>query len=47
MFDKNLVGFEKKIWLAAPTMHGDEMRYIADAYNESIDEGKAACMPVM
>ncbi len=25
--------FEKKIWLATPTMHGDELRYITDAYN--------------
>jgi dTDP-4-amino-4,6-dideoxygalactose transaminase len=24
--------FDKKIWLATPTMHGDEMKYVADAY---------------
>ena len=25
--------FEKKIWLATPTMHGDEMKYIMEAYD--------------
>ena len=24
--------FENKIWLARPTMHGDELRYITEAY---------------
>ncbi|MBQ2791174.1 MAG: aminotransferase class I/II-fold pyridoxal phosphate-dependent enzyme, partial [Thermoguttaceae bacterium] len=24
--------FEKKVWLATPTMHGDEMRYMREAY---------------
>lgn len=24
--------FEKKIWLASPTMHGDEIKYVAEAY---------------
>ena len=24
--------FEKKIWLASPTMHGDELRYMTEAY---------------
>ena len=24
--------FEKKVWLATPTMHGDEMKYVTDAY---------------
>ena len=24
--------FEKKIWLASPTMHGDELRYVTEAY---------------
>ena len=24
--------FEKKVWLASPTMHGDELRYITEAY---------------
>ena len=25
--------FEKKIWLATPTMHGDEMKYVQQAYD--------------
>ena len=25
--------FEKKIWLATPTMHGDEMIYVKQAYD--------------
>ena len=38
MFDKTLVGkeiqpFEKKVWLASPTMHGEEMEYIKEAYD--------------
>ena len=24
--------FEQKVWLATPTMHGDEMKYITKAY---------------
>ena len=24
--------FEKKIWLASPTMHGDELEYVTEAY---------------
>ncbi len=24
--------FEKKIWLSSPTMHGDEMKYVTEAY---------------
>lgn len=24
--------FEKKVWLASPTMHGDELQYITEAY---------------
>jgi dTDP-4-amino-4,6-dideoxygalactose transaminase len=24
--------FEKKIWLASPTMHGEELKYITEAY---------------
>ena len=24
--------FEKKLWLASPTMHGDELRYVTEAY---------------
>ena len=25
--------FEKKVWLATPTMHGDELRYMTEAYD--------------
>lgn len=25
--------FEKKVWLASPTMHGEEMKYMQEAYN--------------
>lgn len=25
--------FEKKIWLSSPTMHGDELKYMMEAYN--------------
>ena len=25
--------FEKKVWLSTPTMHGDELRYVTEAYN--------------
>ena len=25
--------FEKKVWLSSPTMHGDEMRYVQQAYD--------------
>ena len=27
--------FENKIWLATPTMHGDEMRYVTEAYESN------------
>ena len=34
-FDKNLnfQPFEKKVWLATPTMHGEEMTYVKQAYD--------------
>ena len=33
MFNKNDVKpFEKKIWLASPTMHGEELQYMKEAY---------------
>ena len=25
--------FEKKVWLATPTMHGEEMKYVKQAYD--------------
>jgi len=27
----HLVPFEKKIWLASPTMHGEEQKYVDEA----------------
>ena len=24
--------FEKKVWLASPTMHGEELEYVTEAY---------------
>ena len=24
--------FENKVWLASPTMHGNEMKYVTEAY---------------
>ena len=30
--DDSLKPFEKKIWLASPTMHGDELKYMQEAY---------------
>ena len=31
--EKPLARFENKIWLASPTMHGDELKYISEAYH--------------
>lgn len=27
---KDIVSFEKKLWLSSPTMHGEELRYVQD-----------------
>ena len=27
--------FEKKVWLSSPTMHGEELEYVQDAYNKN------------
>ena len=29
---KNIKPFEKKVWLSSPTMHGDEQRWVNDAF---------------
>lgn len=29
---KKVIPFEKKLWLASPTMHGEELKYMQDAY---------------
>lgn len=32
-FDKDAQPFEKKVWLSSPTMHGDEAKYMMEAYD--------------
>ena len=32
---RGLKPFEKKVWLASPTMHGDELKWISDAYEKN------------
>ena len=32
---KDIKPFEKKVWLSSPTMHGDEIKYVEEAYIES------------
>lgn len=32
MFHHNFIKFNKKIWLSSPTMHGDELQYVKEAY---------------
>ena len=27
--------FESKVWLASPTMHGDELKYVTEAYEKN------------
>ena len=27
--------FEKKVWLASPTMHGDELKYMTEAFESN------------
>ena len=27
--------FEKRVWLSSPTMHGDEMKYMVEAYDSN------------
>ena len=31
----DLKPFEQKVWLASPTMHGDELRWMTDAFNKN------------
>lgn len=31
--DNTIIPFEKKVWLSSPTMHGDELKYVEEAYN--------------
>lgn len=32
MYSKKIEPFEKKVWLASPTMHGPELEYVKEAY---------------
>ena len=32
---KGVKPFEKKVWLSSPTMHGDELKWMTDAYNKN------------
>ena len=33
MFSKEIKPFDKKIWLSSPTMHGEELQYMKQAFN--------------
>lgn len=30
--EREIIPFEKKVWLASPTMHGEEIKYVKEAY---------------
>ena len=30
--DKTIIPFKNKVWLSSPTMHGDELKYVTEAY---------------
>lgn len=30
---KDIPAFDKTVWLSSPTMHGDELKYVTEAYN--------------
>lgn len=32
---KDVKPFEKKVWLSSPTMHGEELKWMIDAYNKN------------
>ena len=33
--DSNVTPFENKVWLSSPTMHGEEIKYITEAYEKN------------
>ena len=35
--------FQKKIWLSSPTMHGDEIKYVQEAYIKELKDLFARC----
>ena len=32
---KDVKPFAKKVWLSSPTMHGDELKWMSDAFNKN------------
>lgn len=49
---KDIKPFERKIWLASPTMHGEELTYMKEAYDtnwmSTVDEdifARGLCLP--
>ena len=36
---KDVKPFAKKVWLASPTMHGDELKWMSDAFNKNWIDG--------
>ena len=30
---ENIAPFEKKLWLSSPTMHGDEQKFVTEAFD--------------
>ncbi len=35
MYSGSVIPFAKKVWLATPTMHGEEMKYVSEAYDSN------------
>lgn len=35
LFSVRFLLFEKKIWLSSPTMHGDEQKWVNDAFEKN------------
>ncbi len=35
MITKQFSPFEKKVWLSSPTMHGEELKYVSEAYESN------------
>ncbi len=33
---KDIQPFEKKFWLSSPTMHGEEIKYVTEAYKKMV-----------
>ena len=33
--DNNFVPFARRVWLSSPTMHGDELKWMTDAFNKN------------